>query len=79
MVVVYEKTKSHCGDCENTKRWLDLRGIEHITKSVEDHMEEALTYLPDALAAPIVVTSTGDAWCGFRLNKLKELLNEESS
>ena len=75
MITVYVKTQTSCQACDYTLRWLDSRGFEYEAKSVEDHMDEALSHLPNAKEAPIVVTDKG-SWSGAAPSRLKELLND---
>lgn len=70
-VTVY--TKPSCVQCEQTKKWLDGRGIAYETRDVtvdEGAWEEALAL--GYLGAPVVVVGT-EHWSGFRLDRLKAL------
>ncbi|GAB4621151.1 redoxin NrdH [Mycobacterium avium subsp. hominissuis] len=72
-VIVY--TKPACPQCEQTKKWLDGRGIAYETRDVTVDpaaREEALAL--GYTAAPVVVAD-GDHWSGFRLDRLKALVN----
>ena len=71
-VVVYTKTKSRCVQCDATIRALKKHQIPFVTKAVEDHLEEALAVVPDALTAPIVVVD-GRGWSGYRPTLIEEL------
>lgn len=72
-VIVY--TKPSCPQCEQTRRWLDGRGIAYETRDVTVDpaaREEALAL--GYTAAPVVVAD-GDHWSGFRLGRLRALVN----
>lgn len=68
---VFEKPR--CSQCTLTKRWLEKHGVPY---SVEDLDPAILEAAKDAgiTSAPLVVTSGGEYWGGFRpdlLNALK--------
>ena len=70
-VIVY--TKPQCPQCEQTKKWLEGKGIPFETRDVTADMgarEEALAL--GYTAAPVVVAGT-EHWSGFRLDRLKAL------
>jgi len=73
-VTVY--SNPNCVPCDNTKRFLTLKGIEFEAKMISDSPEiYPLIQENDYKSAPIVVA--GDkSWSGFRLDKLNELLGE---
>lgn len=70
-VVVY--SNPNCTACEQTKRYLTLKGIEFETKMIADSPEVMPIIEENGYrAAPVVVA--GDVhWSGFRLDKLSEL------
>jgi len=76
-ITVY--TKPQCPQCEQTKKWLDGRGIAYETRDVtadEGAREEALAL--GYLGAPVVVA--GDHhWSGFRLDRLKALATDAAA
>ena len=73
MITVY--SNPNCVQCESTKRFLNLKGIEFESKMISDS-PEILSLIEEKgyRTAPVVVTET-DSWSGFRLEKLNELLN----
>lgn len=76
-VIVY--TKPACPQCEQTRRWLDGRGIAYETRDVtvdEGAREEALAL--GYLGAPVVVAD-GEHWSGFRLDRLKALATDAAA
>lgn len=73
MITVY--TKPGCGSCDATKIWLTREGKNFLQIDVSTD-EAARAFVEQKLgytAMPVVVTDTGH-WSGFRINKLKELL-----
>jgi glutaredoxin-like protein NrdH len=72
-VTVYSNL--NCVQCEQTKRYLSLHGVEFESKMIEDSPEvfsiiEANNYR----AAPVVVAENGTSWSGFKLEKLADLV-----
>lgn len=71
-VIVY--SNPNCVQCEQTKKYLKLKGVEFESKMIADSPEvlpiiEANKYT----SAPVVVA--GDvSWSGFRLDKLSSLV-----
>jgi glutaredoxin-like protein NrdH len=73
-VTVY--SNPNCVQCEQTKKYLTLKGIDFESKMIADSPEvfpivEANGYK----AAPVVVLADGSSWSGFRLDKLAGLHN----
>lgn len=69
-ITVY--TKPSCPQCDATKRCLTKHGIPfHVVDLTVD--AEALAFVQSLgyTAAPVVVTSSGDHWAGFRPDRLK--------
>jgi len=71
VVTVY--SNPNCVQCEQTKKFLTLKGVEFESKMISDSPEvfpiiEANNYT----SAPVVVTEDS-SWSGFRLDKLNEL------
>ena len=74
MVIVY--SNPNCQACEQTKRFLTVKGIEFEAKMIEDSPEVMpLIQEKGYRAAPIVVAGE-DSWSGFRLDKLNTLVSE---
>lgn len=78
-ILVYVKTKTKCVQCDATLRTLDKMGLAYTVASVEEHMDEALQVVPNALTAPIVVVSGGGydkpwGWSGFMPSFLEKLV-----
>ncbi|WRS29208.1 glutaredoxin-like protein NrdH [Actinomycetaceae bacterium MB13-C1-2] len=76
-VLVY--SQPHCGQCEATKRALAKHGIAFT--------EIDLTTDPEALArvkaagwmrAPVVETPDGQAWSGFRPDRIRDLTSPKT-
>jgi glutaredoxin-like protein NrdH len=73
-IVVY--SNPNCVQCEQTKRFLDQKGIEYESKMIQDSPEVMpLIEEKGYTSAPVVVTDN-DSWSGFRLTKLNELVVE---
>lgn len=71
MITVY--SNPNCVQCEQTKRYLSLNGIEFESKMIQDSPEVMpLIEEKGYKSAPVVVTPT-DSWSGFRLEKLAAL------
>lgn len=75
MVIVY--SNPNCTACEQTKRFLTVKGIEFEAKMIQDSPEvfdiiEEKGYS----AAPVVVVGE-DSWSGFRLDKLNSLVHQD--
>jgi glutaredoxin-like protein NrdH len=72
MVTVY--SNPNCQACEQTKRFLTVKGVSFESKMIQDSPEVfALIEEKRYKSAPVVVVE-GDSWSGFRLDKLSELL-----
>lgn len=74
-VIVY--SNPNCVACEQTKRFLTLKGIEFESKMITSSPEvvpiiEANGYT----SAPVVVTGE-TSWSGFRLDKLNTLVHQD--
>lgn len=73
MIDVY--TKDNCIQCEATLRFFKNRNIPFRVKDVA-HDSSWKEYLPDALAAPVVVDhDTNRAWSGFRKDELDKCVS----
>ena len=71
MITVY--SNPNCVQCEQTKRYLTLKGLEFESKMIQDSPEVMpLIEEKGYRSAPVVVTPT-DSWSGFRLEKLASL------
>lgn len=71
MVTVY--SNPNCVQCEQTKKYLDKKGIAYESRMIQDSPEiqpfiEAKGYK----SAPVVVAGE-KSWSGFRLDKLSSL------
>lgn len=71
MVTVYEKPD--CKQCEMTQNVLESKGIPFKTESLMDPDNLARVKEMGFLSAPVVVTPEGDAWAGFRPDKIMGL------
>jgi glutaredoxin-like protein NrdH len=66
-ITVY--TKTVCQQCTATKRKIKKEGMELYLREINvDHDEAGAQFLRDAgyTQAPVVITSFGDEWTGFR-------------
>jgi glutaredoxin-like protein NrdH len=75
MVIVY--SNPNCVQCDQTKKFLTLKGIDFESKLIQDSPEiYPLIEQKGYKSAPVVVV--GDtSWSGFKLDKLNELLINE--
>jgi len=72
MVTVY--SNPNCTACEQTKRFLTLKGVVFESKMISESPEVfALIEEKGYASAPIVVVGD-DSWSGFRLEKLSTLI-----
>jgi glutaredoxin-like protein NrdH len=73
-VIVY--SNPNCTACEQTKRFLTVKGIEFEAKMISDSPEVfSLIEEKGYTSAPVVVAGD-DSWSGFRLDKLNTLVEE---
>ena len=73
MITVY--SNPNCVQCEQTKRYLSLKGLEFESKMIQDSPEiMPLIEEKGYRSAPVVVTPD-DSWSGFRLEKLSSLVS----
>lgn len=66
-IILYSKTV--CQQCTATKRKVKKEGLEPYLREINvDHDEAGAQFLRDAghTQAPVVITSFGDEWSGFR-------------
>jgi glutaredoxin-like protein NrdH len=74
LIIVY--SNPNCSACEQTKRFLTVKGIEFEAKMIQDSPEVyALIEEKGYSAAPVVVVGK-DSWSGFRLDKLNSLVHQ---
>jgi glutaredoxin-like protein NrdH len=72
MVIVY--SNPNCTACEQTKRFLTVKGIPFEAKMISESPEIfPLIEEKGYASAPIVVVGE-DSWSGFRLEKLSTLI-----
>lgn len=72
MVIVY--SNPNCTACEQTKRFLTVKGIQFESKMISESPEVfPLIEEKGYTAAPVVVVGE-DSWSGFRLEKLSGLI-----
>jgi glutaredoxin-like protein NrdH len=70
-VTVY--SNPNCVQCEQTKRFLTMKGIEFEAKMIADSPEiNSLIEEKGYKSAPVVVAGD-ESWSGFRLEKLHAL------
>lgn len=71
-VIVY--SNPNCTACEQTKRFLNVKGIPFESKMIQDSPEVfSLIEEKGYKSAPVVVAGE-DSWSGFRLDKLSSLI-----
>jgi glutaredoxin-like protein NrdH len=74
-VIVY--SNPNCVQCEQTKRFLTVKGIEFESRMIQDSPEVFLLIDENGYtSAPVVVAGT-DSWSGFRLDKLNTLVHQD--
>ncbi|MGO2605926.1 MAG: glutaredoxin domain-containing protein [Brachybacterium tyrofermentans] len=72
IVTIY--TRPDCGPCFATKQALAKAGIAFVEVPLEDVSEEqrAAFLASGFMQAPVVLTPGGDAWAGFRPDRIKQ-------
>jgi len=74
-VIVY--SNPNCTQCEQTKRFLTVKGIEFESRMIADSPEVMpLIEEKGYRSAPVVVAGL-DSWSGFRLDKLNTLVHQD--
>jgi glutaredoxin-like protein NrdH len=74
-VIVY--SNPNCSACEQTKRFLTVKGIEFQSKMIQDSPEiYDLIDKKGYSSAPVVIVGE-DSWSGFRLDKLNSLVHQD--
>ena len=73
-ITVY--SKPNCGACDITKQWLDSNNLPYESiNAYEDEQAMAELQKHGFMSFPVVtVNSFDNAWTGFELNRLEELL-----
>jgi glutaredoxin-like protein NrdH len=71
-VTVY--SNPNCTACEQTKRFLTVKGIEFESKMISDSPEVFSLIEEKGYASAPVVVAGKDSWSGFRLDKLNSLV-----
>ncbi|MGO2996202.1 MAG: glutaredoxin domain-containing protein [Brachybacterium alimentarium] len=72
IVTIY--TRPDCGPCLATKRALAKAGIAFVEVPLEDASDEQREAFQAAgfMQAPVVLTPGGDAWAGFRPERIRQ-------
>ena len=74
-VIVY--SNPNCTQCEQTKRFLTVKGIEFESRMIADSPEVMpLIEGKGYRSAPVVVVGE-ESWSGFRLDKLNTLVHQD--
>jgi glutaredoxin-like protein NrdH len=74
MVTVY--SNPNCTACEQTKRFLTVKGIEFESKMISESPEIFPLIEEKGYASAPVVVAGEDSWSGFRLDRLSALVAE---
>lgn len=72
MVTVY--SNPNCTACEQTKRFLTVKGIVFESKMISESPEIFPLIEEKGYASAPVVVAGDDSWSGFRLEKLSTLI-----
>lgn len=67
-------TTPNCVQCMQTKRYLDREGVSYDVVDLSQHPEQVEQFKAQGLLAAPIVTTDIKAWSGFRLDKLKSLV-----
>jgi glutaredoxin-like protein NrdH len=73
-VIVY--SNPNCVQCEQTKRFLNVKGIEFESKMISESPEVMPLIEEKGYRSAPVVIAGDDNWSGFRLDKLNSLVKE---
>lgn len=65
-------TRPDCTACYHTKRWLESHHVEYTEIELTDADTDLLA-AKGYTSLPVVITETGQAWEGFRIDKLRTL------
>ena len=72
MVEVF--SKNNCIQCKMTKKFLKQHNVDFVEHNIDEQPQFANQFKAEGfLAAPVVKTPNGDAFSGFRPDKLKQL------
>jgi len=74
-VIVY--SNPNCTACEQTKRFLTVKGIEFESKMIQDSPEVFALIEEKGYASAPVVVAGANSWAGFRLDKLNNLVHQD--
>jgi glutaredoxin-like protein NrdH len=72
-VIVY--SNPNCVQCDQTKRFLTLKGVEFESKMIQDSPEILPLIEENGYKSAPVVVAGDKSWSGFKLDKLNSLLN----
>jgi len=74
-VIVY--SNPNCTACEQTKRFLTVKGIEFEARMIQDSPEVMVIIETNNYTSAPVVVAGEDSWSGFRLDKLNTLAHRD--
>ncbi|UIW13289.1 NrdH-like glutaredoxin [Arthrobacter phage Crewmate] len=77
-MVITLYSRNACQQCTATARKLRKHGLDYVEKNTS-YDEAAAQFLRDAgyTQAPVVITSDGREWTGFRPDLIEEIAREE--
>lgn len=77
MTAITVYTKSACNDCYSTKRWLDKKNLSYTEINAEqDPSVRRQLEAEGFMRMPVIKTSDGKFWSGFRIDQLQALLTK---
>ena len=75
MITIY--SNPNCVQCEQTKKFLTRKEVPFEAKMIQDSPEaQAIIEEHKLQSAPVVVTSAGMVWSGFRLDHLTDYVHK---
>lgn len=74
-VIVY--SNPNCVQCEQTKRFLTLKGVEFESKMIASSPEVMAIIEKNGYTSAPVVVAGETSWSGFRLDKLNTLVHQD--
>lgn len=67
----------NCVQCEQSKKFLERKGVPFEAKMIADSPEaQAIIDEHKLQSAPVVLTSEGQVWSGFRLDHLTDYVHK---
>lgn len=77
-MIVY--TLPNCQQCRATFRYLDSRYVGYDARDLTDYPEQQAVFKAMGVQqAPVILTTSGDVWCGFQPAKIDDYIKSLGS